>query len=275
MTNPTPPPPPPGIPPLRLPHPSPPPEPAAPNNETTFPGWVTWSAKDAGVGLLIGVFAGFLFAPLLVLPFDTDLSSDAALLAAQSLLGLTLMGVAIGAASKWSFKPLGDVLRRLGLRSFRPSAIGWMFLAMFAYYILAGLFATYVLEPQQEDIGETLGVGDETLLVSILAVVLIAGLAPVAEELFFRGFLFGGLRKRFPLWPAAIIAGLVFGAIHAPTGITAVIPLAGLGVAFCWLYEKTGSLWPCVIAHAINNGLALALAGSLDESVIPPLMWIG
>ena len=78
---------------------------------------------------------------------------------------------------------------------------------MLGYYILAGLFATYVLEPEQEDIGDTLGVGDETLLVSILAVVLIAGLAPIAEELFFRGFFFGGLRKRFPLWAAAILAG--------------------------------------------------------------------
>ena len=243
-----------------------------PRDESRFPGWVTWSAGDAGVGLLIGLFAGFLLAPALVLPFDTDLSSDGALLAAQSLLGLTLMGVAIGVVTKWSFKPLGDVLRRLGLRSFRPSAIGWMFAAMLTYYILAGLFATYVLAPEQEDIGETLGVGDETLLVSILAVVLIVGLAAIAEEVFFRGFVFGGLRKRFSLWPAAILAGIIFGAIHAPTGVTAVIPLAGLGVAFCWLYEKTGSLWPCVIAHGINNGLALALAGSLDESV---LVWVG
>jgi uncharacterized protein len=269
MSGATPPPPPP----MRLP-PPPPPLPAEkpdPADESRFPGWVTWTAGDAWVGLLIGVFAGFLLAPALVLPFDTDLSSDAALLAAQSLLGLTLMAVAIGVATRWSFKPLGDVLRRLGLRSFRPSAIGWMFLAMFAYYLVAGLFATYVLEPEQEDIGETLGVGDETLLVSILAVVLIAGLAPIAEEIFFRGFLFGGLRKRFPLWPAAILAGVIFGAIHAPTGVTAVIPLAALGVAFCWLYEKTGSLWPSVIGHAINNGLALALAGSLDESVAIPL----
>ena len=38
------------------------------------------------------------------------------------------------------------------------------------------------------------------------------------------------------------------------------IPLAALGVVLCWLYERTGSLWPCVIAHTINNGLALASA---------------
>ena len=75
-------------------------------DESRFPGWVSWSARDAGVGLLVGVFAGFLLAPALVLPFDPDLSSDGALLAAQSLLGLTLMAVAIGVPTKWSFKPL-------------------------------------------------------------------------------------------------------------------------------------------------------------------------
>jgi len=244
-------------------------------DESRFPGWVSWSARDAGLGVLIGLVGGLLFAPALVLPFDTDLSSDGALLAAQSLLGLTLVAVALAVPTRWTFKPLRGVLARLGLRRFGLSAIGWLLVAMLTYYVLAGLFATYVLQPEQEDIGDTLGVGDETVLVSILAVVLIVGLAAFAEELFFRGFLFGGLRKRFSLWPAAILAGLIFGAIHAPTGITTVIPLAGLGVAFCWLYEKTGSLWPCVIAHAINNGLALALAGSLDDSVaLPPLIWI-
>jgi membrane protease YdiL (CAAX protease family) len=96
-------------------------------------------------------------------------------------------------------------------------------------------------------------------VIAVLAVVMIVGLAPIAEELFFRGFLFAGLRTRWSLWPAAITSGLIFGLVHAPTGITTVVPLAVLGLALCWLYDRTGSLWPCVIAHMINNGLALAL----------------
>jgi uncharacterized protein len=97
------------------------------------------------------------------------------------------------------------------------------------------------------------------VLIATTAVVLIAGLAPVAEELFFRGFIFAGLRSRWALWPAALVSGLIFGLVHAPTGITTVVPLAALGVALSWLYDRTGSLWPCVMAHAINNGLALAV----------------
>ena len=69
----------------------------------------------------------------------------------------------------------------------------------------------------------------------------------------------------FSFWPALLIAGLVFGMIHAPTGITTVIPLAVLGGALAWLYERTGSLWPCVFAHTINNGLALAVTAALSS----------
>jgi uncharacterized protein len=93
-------------------------------------------------------------------------------------------------------------------------------------------------------------------------------LAPVAEELFFRGFFFAGLRSRWSLWPAALVSGLVFGMVHAPTGITTVVPLAALGFALCWLYDRTGSIWPCMIAHAINNGLALVLISSDPSDVV-------
>jgi hypothetical protein len=134
-----------------------------------------------------------------------------------------------------------------------------MLATLVAYYIAAGLFASLVLKPDQEDIGGELGVGNPSIVIAVLAVVMIAGFAPIAEELFFRGFVFAGLRSRWSLWPAAITSGLIFGAVHAPTGITTVVPLATLGVALCWLYNRTGSLWPCVIAHMINNGLALAL----------------
>ena len=146
-----------------------------------------------------------------------------------------------------------------------------MLATLVAYYIAAGLFASLVLKPDQEDIGGELGVGNPSIVIAVLAVVMIVGLAPIAEELFFRGFVFAGLRTRWSLWPAAITSGLIFGLVHAPTGITTVVPLAVLGFALCWLYDRTGSLWPCVIAHMINNGLALG-GGELTEcsSGAPP-----
>ena len=245
---------------------APTPPPAGPETAAAAPSGprgslpaIRWSLGDTGWGLLAGLIVAFIVAPALVLPFDPDLDSDGALLVAQGLLGVSLIAVSLGAATRWRFGPLRPALASLGLRGFAPVGLAWMLVAMFAYYLAAGLFASFVIEPDQEDIGGELGVGDENVLIAVAAVVLIAGIAPIAEELFFRGFLFSGLRNRLSLWPAAVIAGLVFGAIHAVTGITTVIPLAALGIALCWLYEKTGSLWPCVIAHTFNNGLALLL----------------
>ena len=64
------------------------------------------------------------------------------------------------------------------------------------------------------------------------------------------------------LWPAALIVGVVFGAIHAGTGISAVPALVLFGVILCLLREQTGSLYPCIALHAVNN--AVAYAGLTD-----------
>ena len=220
---------------------------------------VPWTPRTTVRWLLGGLLLAIIVPPLLVAPFDPDLKGDGALLAAQAMFDGLLLLVALGVASDWKFKPLGRPLRLLGLRPFRLSAIWIMLATLVAYYIAAGLFASLVLKPNQEDIGGELGVGNPSVVIAVAAVLMIVLLAPIAEELFFRGFLFAGLRTRWSLWPAAITSGLIFGSVHAPTGITTVVPLAVLGFALCWLYDRTGSLWPCVIAHMINNGLALAV----------------
>lgn len=234
----------------------PPPTPAPPPGPGRTLPPVPWTLSQT-FWLMLAGFVLALLSPVLVLPFDPDLSSDGGLLAAQGLFELSLLFVAIGVASEWSFRPLGPALGRLGLRRAVPKDFGLALLTLLVYYIGAALFASLVLQPEQEDIGGELGVGDPNLLIAISAVLVIAVVAPVTEELFFRGFVFAGLRSRWPLWPSALGVGLIFGLVHAPTGLTAVVPLAGLGVALCWLYDRTGSLWPCVFAHVINNGLAL------------------
>jgi membrane protease YdiL (CAAX protease family)/uncharacterized RDD family membrane protein YckC len=224
---------------------------------------VPWGFGDSIWGLIGGLLLVVIVPPLLVLPFDPnigdpDKASDAAILATQALFDGLLMAVAIGMASGWHFN-LIEALRRLGLRRFEPSALGWMFVVLGAYYAGAIAFSAIVLQPKQQDIGKELGVCNPGIGIAIAAVLAIVVLAPIAEEIFFRGFFFAGLRSRWSLWPSALLSGAIFGLVHAPTGPTAAIPLAGLGVGLAWLYNKTGSLWPSMLAHFLNNALAITV----------------
>lgn len=165
-----------------------------------------------------------------------------------TVLGLLLTPLLI--ARSRGARSLGEALTRLGVRSFRPSAFKWMAAAVGAYLLFAILYSTLIFEPEQEDIADGFG----PIPVQILLIVFGAG---IAEELCFRGMLFGGLRERLSRVPAALAAGTVFGLLHAFTGISAVPPLIALGFIFCLLYEKTGSIVPGILLHMLNNSVAL------------------
>ena len=186
-----------------------------------------------------------------------------AILLAQGLLALTLIATATKTALPGGATLPGGSLRtaagRLGIRRPRPKWGRLTVLALLVYYAIAIAYALLVVQPEQEDIARSLGLGSG-VLTTLLAVFLIALAAPVSEEIFFRGMLFGGLRRNMGRLPAAAVSALVFGALHATTGVTAVPPLIVFGFVLALLYERTGSLLPGMLGHAINNGLALALA---------------
>ncbi len=143
-----------------------------------------------------------------------------------------------------------EILRRLGLRPFRPSAFGWMAAAIGAYLLFATFYSLVIVEPEQKDIAEGFGAVPVQVLLIVFA-------APISEETCFRGMLYGGLRERLPRIPAALLGGLVFGGLHALTGISAVPPLIVFGFILCLLYEKTGSIVPGILLHMLNNSVAL------------------
>ena len=145
---------------------------------------------------------------------------------------------------------------RLGFHRFKVgTAAKWIGIGFVAYIAFAIVFSLVFGAPEQDDIAGELGpIWSQILLIVILA--------PLSEEVCFRGMLFGGFRTRLPLWAAAIGAGLVFGGLHYSTGITAVPQLMVLGAIFAVVYEKSGSLWPAIIFHLINNAYALAVLNS-------------
>jgi hypothetical protein len=76
--------------------------------------------------------------------------------------------------------------------------------------------------------------------------------APLFEELAFRGLLFAILRRKFRFLPAALISAGIFGVAHG-YGLAGLLSVCWSGVLWAWIYEKTGSLLPGILAHAINN----------------------
>jgi len=76
--------------------------------------------------------------------------------------------------------------------------------------------------------------------------------APVFEELAFRGLLFAILRRKFRFLPAALISASIFAIAHG-YGAVGFISVLWSGLLWAWIYEKTGSLLPGILAHAMNN----------------------
>jgi membrane protease YdiL (CAAX protease family) len=214
---------------------------------------VTWGPQLAIGGLLIALGIGVLLSvPVAIVESPAegeDLSTTASVLVQlATALGFLLVPVAI--ASQWGKISIGEALRRLGVRGFGGEAIGWMVVTTIAYLIFAAAYAGIFGVPEQEDIAEGFG----TLPVQILLIVIAA---PISEELLFRGLIFAGIRKHMPSIAAALVAGLIFGALHALTGLSAVPPLIFFGFILCLLYERTGSIVPGIILHMLNNSVAL------------------
>lgn len=197
-----------------------------------------------GTGIVLSVPVAIVESP----PNEGDLSDTAnALVQLATALGFLLVPFAISAGRGASVR---EAAARLGLRPFHLAAIKWMFAAVGAYLLIAIVYTAIAGEPEQEDIAETFG----SLPVQILLIVFAAS---ISEEVCFRGFLFGGLRERWPRLVAALISGAIFGALHAVTGLSAVPPLIAFGVVLALLYEKTGSIVPGILLHMLNNSVAL------------------
>lgn len=92
----------------------------------------------------------------------------------------------------------------------------------------------------------------------ILGVILVGSLiAPLSEEIYFRGFLYPYFRQRLGVDYGLWVSALIFGALHLDLVRLAPLTLGGFGLAL--IYQRTGSLWASVIAHGVWNGIMTAI----------------
>jgi membrane protease YdiL (CAAX protease family) len=221
------------------------------STKPAFP-YANWGPLAAVLGVLLALGTGIVLSvPVLIAakpPSGDELGDVAsALIQLATALAFMLVPFAIAARRGASVR---EAAAQLGLRRFKPSEVKWMFAAVGAYLLFSIVYIAIFGAPDQKVIAEDFG----TVPVQVLLIVVAA---PISEEVCFRGMLFGGLRERLPRLAAALVSALIFGGLHATTGISAVPPLIIFGFVLALLYEKTGSIIPGILLHMLNNSVAL------------------
>jgi membrane protease YdiL (CAAX protease family) len=90
----------------------------------------------------------------------------------------------------------------------------------------------------------------------LISMLIMGGIvAPLAEELFFRGILYQWMRDRWGVRFGLLASALVFGAVHVDPAVAA--SAAVMGFILAWVYEQSQSIWPSITIHTINNGLKI------------------
>lgn len=151
-------------------------------------------------------------------------------------------------------------LRELGLRWFDRRTLTAGVIGLFAMYVvtigIASIQYAFTHEkPEETAISLFNSTHDVALITSFTILATVA--APFMEEFVFRGFLFNALLRYLPVWTAAVVSGILFGAVHG--SLSAFLPLAGSGIVLAYVYYRSGSLTASMLTHALFNLVNVAL----------------
>ena len=138
--------------------------------------------------------------------------------------------------------------------------VGLLLVAGAAVILLTGSAIDPVVERRLNDV-EDIGTVPWQVVLTVIALIV---LAPLGEELLFRGLLLRGLARRLDFWPSALISSAIFAGAHADSYILwpRALALFGTGLALAWIYRRRG-YWASVSAHAtVNTIAAIALVAS-------------
>jgi membrane protease YdiL (CAAX protease family) len=174
-----------------------------------------------------------------------------------------------------SLRDFGLVRKPAGGMLLRAAAV------MGGYLVMLAIYGSLVhLAP--DNAPDKLGAATSATHMFFFAV-LVAVLAPIAEEFFFRGMIFRALVNGTGVAIAAIVSGLLFGAMHIDSTSTdrllQVIPLAIFGMLLALLYVWSGTLYANIAVHATNNAIAVVAFASKNNStfgmVLAGVLWAG
>ena len=190
---------------------------------------------------------------------DLDRDGFSALLVAVPASSLTLIAIALVAAGRPRSQRLRLVPSGVPAREILVMVAGILALsqALESLVLLLGVGTGPALEWMTRTMGSTTPFG------LALAIVVVGLLAPIGEELFFRGYMLTRLRQAWSPGPAILVSAIAFGIIHGEWvhGLLA----AGIGVYLGLVTERSGSVVPAMICHAVNNTASVLLSAWLGS----------
>jgi uncharacterized protein len=241
------------------------PAPEAPGDRADEPPWHIWTAPAAvAVGLVLGVLGSVVVGGIGA-AFGSSLSNPtpAVNLFSDLVFDLGFVATALYFAALYRRPPdpadfgYRKIPWLLGIGAFFAAGIG--------YYVVTAIYQAIVKLHGTDKLPEGLGISSSTAAL-VGAAIFVCVVAPIAEEFFFRGFIFGALRRwhiqiagrDIGTWVAAVLTGILFGLAHTGSASSQyLIPLGFLGFVLCLVRWKTRSLYPCMALHSVNNSLAL------------------
>jgi hypothetical protein len=224
----------------------------------TLPRWPAWAPFAAMLLTLVISLSGSLVISVVAQLAGVDMAGH---VPAGVKIGGTVIqdaGLILAAVVLARMTAGRTSARDFGLRPARLGpAVGWVAFAFVTFVVASAVYGWLVHAPKVSEQADQLDAGDSTL--NLVAVTLLVSVvAPVAEEFFFRGFLFTALRRWVGWVGGALLSGAVFAAIHVGSLDAVFLPaLLLLGFLLALVYKQTGSLLPCMALHAVNNSLAM------------------
>ena len=201
------------------------------------------SLQTLGFGILLAIYTD-----------PTDYQETLAALIVTLVVDL----VALVAVPIWILGGWRRGVAALGLRRPDPVVLGWGVLGLVLAYAALGVYLGIVSALNIDALEPVSTIDDDVIYQNvelvILTGVLAVGMAPVAEEIFYRGFLIGGIARRWSLGWGMAGSALLFAAVHLDLG--SLIPFALIGFVFAWVALRSRSLYAAILAHVLFNLIA-------------------
>jgi hypothetical protein len=246
-------------------------EPVAPAPGGDRPPWRPWTAPAALVLAILGALVlGSIVYVISAMASGHHKGGTPAGNVVATVLGDVCF---VGSALFFAQLAARPTPAQFGLRPTRLRlALKWMAIGYAAFWVLSTIWLAVLGVSSKDHTLDDLGHSAAALAA---AAILVSVVAPIAEEFLFRGYIFTALRGWAGVLGSAAITGLLFGAIHADSSRpwAFLLPLAFFGFVLCLIYWKTGSLYPCIALHSVNNAFAFGVTEGWSWQI--PLLAVG